>query len=418
MSLSHYQTEFDKMINRDYFSHEVNPLRKDAFSKFIDTGFPTQKWEDWRFTNLSHLKNKSFRISDSQDVPPHILDVSPYKINDIDTIIIYNGHYQEKLSSVPEGVQLMSGIEYFEKKNGKIECKEHTPFDLLNTAFMDIAVCFVVEPNTIVETPVRILFISDGESSVMVNPRIYIDMKESAALTFIEHHVGDALSFFQNESVFLSLESNSFVDHIRIQSNSTGTLNIANLQVNQEIDSHYSFFHFAVGSQLGRTNIHCELKEKGSECDLNGLALLTHANHLDDNIQIDHVAPNCQSNQSFKSILKDESSGVFNSRIIVQKGAQKSDAKQSNKNLLLSKKAVMNSNPQLDIKADDVKCAHSSATGALDEEALFYLRSRGLDIKSSEALMIRGFALEQLELIKNKNIFDYLMKLFQSWLKS
>ena len=418
MRLSHFESEFDKIINRAYFSHEVNSMRKDAFLKFMDTGFPTQKWEDWRFTNLSRLKNESFRISESQDAPHSILDISPYDINDVDTIVIYNGHYQEEISSVPKGIQLLSGIEYYEKKNGKIECKEHTPFDLFNTAFMDSGMCFVVEPYTVVETPVRILFISNGESSVMVNPRIYIDMKESATLTFIEHHVGDALSFFQNESVFLSLESNSFVDHIRIQSNSTGTLNIANLQVNQKVGSHYSFFQFAVGSQLGRTNIHCELKGKGSECDLNGLALLTHANHLDDNIQIDHIAPNCQSNQSFKFILKDESSGVFNGKTIVQKGAQKTDARQSNKNLLLSKKAVMNSNPQLDIKADDVKCAHSSATGALDEEALFYLRSRGLDIQSSEALMIRGFALEQLELIKNKNIFDYLMKLFQSWLKS
>ena len=418
MRLSQFESEFDKIINRTQFSHEVKSMRKDAFSKFLDTGLPTQKWEDWRFTNLSYLKNKSFRISESQDTPNSILDISSYEINDVDTIVIYNGHYQKEISSVPKGVQLMSGIEYYEQKNGEIESTEYSPFDLLNTAFMDSGMCFVVEPNTVVETPMRILFISNGGNSVMVNPRIYIDMKESTSLTFIEHHVGDATSFFQNESVFLSLGPNSFVDHVRIQSNSTGTLNIANLQVTQETDSHYSFFQFAVGSQLGRTNIHCELKGKGSECDLNGLALLTHANHLDDNILINHIAPNCQSNQSFKSILKDESSGVFNGRTIVQKGAQKTDARQSNKNLLLSKKAVMNSNPQLDIKADDVKCAHASATGALDEEALFYLRSRGLNIQSSKALMIRGFALEQLELVKNKKNFDYLMKLFQSWLKS
>lgn len=417
MSLSHFQTEFDKMINREYSSPEVNPLRKDAFLKLLDIGFPTQKWEDWRFTNLSYLKNKSFRISDSQDVPPSVLDVSPYEIDDIDTIIIYNGHYQENLSSVPEGVQLISGIEYFEKQNGKIEFKEHTPFDLLNTAFMDISMCIIVEPNMIVETPVRILFISDGESSIMVNPRVYLDMKESTKLTFIEHHVGDAFSFFQNESIFLSLGPNSIVDHIRIQSNSSGTFNIANLQVNQGTDSHYSFFQFAVGGQLGRTNIHCELEGKGSECDLNGLALLTSAKHLDDNIRVNHIAPNCRSNQSFKSILKDESSGVFNSRTIVQEGAQKSDAKQSNKNLLLSKKAVMNSNPQLEINSDDVKCAHASATGELDEKAIFYLRSRGLDIESSKKMIVRGFALELLEKIKDKNILNYLMNSLQSWLK-
>ena len=256
----------------------------------------------------------------------------------------------------------MSGIEYIEQKNGTIDSKEYSPFDHLNTAFMDIGMCFVVEPNTVVETPVRILFISNGENSVMVNPRVYIDLKESSTLTFIEHHVGDATSFFQNESVFLSLGPNSIVDHVRIQTNSTGTLNIDNLVVNQEIDSHYSFFQFAVGGQLGRTNIHCELNGRGSECDLNGLTLLDEENHSDINIKINHFAPNCQSSQSFKSILRDNSSGVFNGRTVVSKGAQKTDARQSNKNLLLSKRAVMNSNPQLEINADDVKCAHASTT--------------------------------------------------------
>ena len=116
MRLSHFESEFDKIINRAHFSHEVNSMRKDAFLKFMDTGFPTQKWEDWRFTNLSRLKNESFRISESQDAPPSILDISPYDINDVDTIVIYNGHYQEKISSVPKGIQLLSGIEYYEKK--------------------------------------------------------------------------------------------------------------------------------------------------------------------------------------------------------------------------------------------------------------------------------------------------------------
>ena len=136
MSLSHFQTEFDKLINRAYFSHEVKSMRKDAFSKFLGTGFPSQKWEDWRFTNLSYLKNESFRISESQDTPNSILDISPYEINGIDTIVIYNGHYQEKISSVPEGIQLMSGIEYIEQKNGTIDSKEYSPFDHLNTCLL------------------------------------------------------------------------------------------------------------------------------------------------------------------------------------------------------------------------------------------------------------------------------------------
>ena len=136
MNVSHFQTEFDKMMNRDYFSDKVHPLRQDAFSKFLEIGLPTKKWEDWRFTNLSSISKGNFRISEIQDAPKGDLDISPYKLKDIDTIVIYNGHYQETLSSIPSGVQLLSGLDYLEKTNSEFNSPEHSPFDLLNTEFV------------------------------------------------------------------------------------------------------------------------------------------------------------------------------------------------------------------------------------------------------------------------------------------
>jgi Fe-S cluster assembly scaffold protein SufB len=310
-------------------------MRKKAFSKFLETGLPTKKWEDWRFTDLSSISKSNFRISEKQDTPKGDVDISQYQIDDVETIVIYNGHYLEALSSIPSGIQLLSGMDYLEKKNWGFNSPEHSPFDLLNTAFMDSGMSIVVDQNVIVEKPIRMLFISSGLESLMVTPRIHIDNG---------------------------------------------------------------------------------LKGEGANCAINGLTLSNDSQHLDNHIITDHQVPHCSSSQNFKTVLQDHSSGVFNGRTIVRKDAQKTDSSQSNKNLLLSKSALVNSNPQLEIYADDVKCAHGSSTGALDKDALFYLRSRGLDVLSAKALLVRGFATELLDIVKHDETRDFITDRFDSWL--
>ena len=310
----------------------------------------------------------------------------------------------------------MSGLEYLERKNWEFNNVEHSPFDLLNTAFMDNGISFIIDPKTIVETPIRILFISNGNQSIMTNPRLYLDVGNSANLTFIEHHVGDATSYFQNASLFVSVGVNAALNHIQIQSNSASTQTITNLDTQQEANSSYTFTQFADGSELGRNNIYVDLNGEGANCGLNGLALSNGMQQLDNNITINHKAPHCTSSQLFKSILKEKSSGVFNGRTIVQKDAQKTDANQSNKNLLLSDNATMNSNPQLEILADDVRCTHGSTTGELDSDILFYLQSRGLDEGMAKSLLVRGFATECFDTVKPKKVKKFITKRFDSWL--
>ena len=416
MNISDFNIEFDKIINRDYFSDKVHPMREKAFSKFLKIGLPTKKWEDWRFTDLSSISNSNFRLSEKQDAPNGDIDISQYQIDDIETIVIYNGHYIKTLSSIPSGIQLLSGLDYLEKTNWEFNSPEHSPFDLLNTAFMDSGMSIVVDKNVIVEKPIRMLFISSGLESIMVTPRIHIDLGESSSATFIEDHRGDSNSFFQNGSTFVTLKQNAQLDHIRIQSNSITTANIVNIQVEQNADSRYTFFQLADGSQLGRLNIYNELKGEGANSDINGLTLSNDTQHLDNHVITDHQVPHCSSSQNFKTVLQDHSSGVFNGRTIVRKDAQKTDSSQSNKNLLLSKSSLMNSNPQLEIYADDVKCAHGSSTGTLDKNALFYLRSRGLDVMSAKALLVRGFATELLDLVKHDGTRDFITDRFDSWL--
>jgi len=404
MSISNYKVEFEKMLNRNYFSKSLHPYRKEAFTQLEKTGFPTQKWENWRFTNVSNISDGEFMISEISDAPQTTPDIDSYQMEGVDTVVIYNGHYQKDISSIPNGVNLLSGSEYMERKNGNFNRANNSPFDLLNTAFTDSGMCIVLEKNTLVKSPIRILFISNGDRSIMVNPRVNVDIGESSSLTFIEQHVGDATSFFQNESVFITLGNNAQLDHIRIQSNSEFTQNISNLNVNQVADSQYEFFQLVDGSKLGRSDICVQLDGENAQCNINSLTLSKNNQHIDNNIIVNHNSAQTHSSQFVKSILFDTSTGVFNGRTVVHENAQKITAQQTNKNILLSKKAKMNANPQLEIYADDVKCSHGSTTGQIDEDALFYLQSRGINKQDAMELMVVGFANEVLDKIPHPEI--------------
>ncbi len=337
MGVSNYKVEFEKMLNREYFSKSLHPFRKEAFGELEKTGFPTRKWENWRFTNVSPISDGEYMISEIEDAPHSTPNIDSYQMERVDTIVIYNGHYQKEQSSMPAGVTLLSGLEYLERKNGKFETANYSPFDLLNTAFADSGMSIVVEKDTQIESPIRILFISNGDRSIMVNPRINIDVAESSSLTFIEQHVGDAVSFFQNESVFISIENNAQLNHIRIQSNSDFTQNMANINVNQEADSQYDFWQLVDGSKLSRSNICVQLDGENAQSNITSLTLSKNNQHIDNNIIVNHNSPQTHSSQFVKSILFDTSSGVFNGRTVVKEKAQKISAHQTNKNLLDSK---------------------------------------------------------------------------------
>ena len=417
MSISNYSSEFQKILNRDYFSKDLHPYRIDAFSQLEKEGFPDKKWEEWRFTNLSKIIKGGYRISELNDGPNQDYILNTYNLDEIDTIVIYNGHYLEHLSSVPEGIKLLSGAEYFDQNTKKIESINNSPFDLLNTAFVDSAINIIVEKNKNIKNPIRVLFISNGENSIMVNPRIHLDVHDSSSLTFIEHHVGDAKSFFQNESIFITTKDNASLEHIRIQSNSEHTQNVFNFNIDQSKDSNYNFYQYIDGGELSRANFSVNLNGQNAKCSVNSLSISNGKQHVDNNIVINHNTPNTYSSQFVKSILFDSSTGVFNGRTVVKKDAQKIIAHQTNKNLLLSNKAQMNSNPQLEIYADDVKCSHGSTTGELDEEALFYIQSRGISKQEAIKLIVNGFANEVVKDISNKDVFLLLQNKISDILK-
>ena len=411
-------TEFNKILSKKYFSEELELVRKKAFDSFIDIGLPNRNLEGWRHTNLSSIKKNDFRVTEINDGPKEKIDPSQYGFGSFHTIVMYNGHFQQNLSSLPKGIELLSNLEYLKQKDWAISQPDKSPFDLLNTAFMDNGICIVVGQGIEITVPLRILFISSSDQKLMTSPRVYIDLKHSSSITLLEQHVGERSGHLLNESMIINIDDNARLDHVRIQNNSKTTINMGNLHVKQQRHSNYTFVQFAKGGELGRMNIFADLAGEGASSSINGLSLSNNSQHLDVNIVTNHHAPNCNSGQNFKSILKDHSSGVFNGRTVVHNGAEKTDSNQSNKNLLLSKNALMNSNPQLEIYTDDVKCSHGSTTGALEEDALFYIRSRGIDTESATSLLVHGFASEIIETVENDKIRDQIIKYFNKWLEN
>ena len=415
MNVSDYQNEFNKIIARKYFPSRLNSTRQKAFSKFLDIGLPTKKWEDWRHTDLSFLNKNNFRISEANDASENI-DFSKYKIKNTHTLVIINGHYVEHLSDAPKELKVLTNYEYLEQNDWKQKDKKDTPFDLLNTSLCDSGMSFIIEPDTDIDKPIHILFICSGSENLIISPQVNIDINRSSSATVIEQYANETSSFFQNNCVFASVKENASLNHLRIFSNANKTINISSSYIEQSENSNYKYFQFVDSGALQRSDIYNSLKGTNSTCFLSGLTLLDDDQHSATYITTDHIMPNCTSSQNFKSVLNNKSSGVFNGRTIVREDSQKTNSKQSNKNLLLSDKATMNSNPQLEIYADDVKCAHGSTTGALDNEALFYMQSRGLDRESASSLLIRGFVIELMEEIENKDLRNYLFNKFDKWL--
>lgn len=411
-----FQNEFEKIITRDYFSKKIQPLRKRAFDKFSEIGLPNKKLEDWRFTNLNHFLKSSYIISELKHSDASELDLSQFAIPNTDTLVFVNGHFKKELSDTIDKVKLMSGQEYLELKNWFFESPSECPFELLNTSFMDSGMSIILDENQVIEKPIRFLFIASAKEELMISPKIHIDCSPNSSFTFIEHQVGQSDNFFINTSINCFLDEGASLNHIKIQSDSQKAVNINKVYVKQNRDSQYAFFHLALDSQLSRLDIKNDLNGEGAECSLKGLSLSSKNEQLGSHILTNHYSPNCSSSQNFKNILYGNSSGIFNGKTVVHQNAQKTDSKQSNKNLILSNNALMNSNPQLEIYADDVKCSHGSTTGALDEDAIFYLRSRGLSLINAQKLLLEGFAVELFDVIKDNTVKTFIINKFEKWL--
>jgi Fe-S cluster assembly protein SufD len=396
----------------------VTAAREAALARFFETGLPTVKDEDWRFTNLAPMAGLSFNpVSRPMrgSLSREALAQLPLIGLNGDRLVFVNGHFSPELSSVAEqedGVKIMgladalagepSGVTaLIERHFFHLAQKNGTPFALLNAAlFQDGAFIHIPEGRKAAGA-VHIVYISmPNASSEAAYPRSLIIVEKDASLTITESYlsVGDARHLTSSVTELI-VGDNAIVEYLKFQDESPASFHLATLAVSAGRDSRVRLHSMAFGGKLSRTNIHTTLAGEGAECVLNGLYLVGDEQLADHYMIVDHAVPRCVSHEYFNGILAAKSKGVFHGRIIVRPGAQKTDAKQTNKNLLLSDDATVDTKPQLEIYADDVKCTHGATVGQLSDEAVFYLRSRGIPLEKARQMLIYAFAGEIIDRI-------------------
>ena len=414
MNVSDYKTEFNKRIKPNIYSDKIFGLKKKAFEKFLVSGLPTNKWESWKHSNLSKINSLKTPSFNSIKKTPIGLNNIKIPINNLIDLVFYNGVYRKDLSSkLPKGVSISENLDSILDNN---DFYDSTPFGLLNTVFLNSGIKINIDPNLALDKVLRIIYNSSGSESGIIYPRVVVKINKSASCSIIEHHINNLKSSFQNGVTRISIDNNARLNHIKIQKNSQTMIDMSSITVKQNKESYYNYIQYCDGSDIGRNNIHVIMEGDGSNCYLGGISLTKDGQQIDNNILVEHKGKHTTSSQIFKAILDDNSSGVFDGKVIIREKAIKTDAAQSNRNLILSNNAGVNSNPQMEIYNDDVKCSHGSSTGELDREALFYMRSRGLSLLSAKSLLIRGFISDLIDDINHDELKKYLFAEFDKWL--
>ena len=388
-------------------------LRKKAFERFTALGFPTTRDEDWHFTSVTPIAERTFKAIKPAPTALTLSDLEAYLVDpEWHRLVFVNGRLEPALSQfagLPADVQLapLSEVlreepEWAEKHLGSLAAFDKAAFTAMNTAFMQDGVVLRVPKGEVIDTPIHILHVTDANAAgAAIHPRLLVVAEPLAQAMLVEQYVGlGAVSYLVNAVAEIVVGNGARVDHYKVQNESTEAFHVGTAQVTQGRDSIYHSFSFAAGAALSRTNIYTKLADTNSEGRLNGLYLLDGSQHGDHQTFVEHLAESCASRELYCGVLDGQSHGVFNGKVYVDPIAQKTDGKQTNKALLLSPQARVDTKPQLEIFADDVKCTHGATVGRIDEMALFYLKSRGIGGDAARALLTYAFAAEALETIE------------------
>ena len=420
-SIKQFQQQFDDLLaylpNED---QELRKLRSTAFDQFKNLGLPSKQWEDWQFTDFSSLKEIDYRLSRAEDLPLLPDDIAE-RISNTYLIFMVNGHYQPDLTDIPESISVTTNLDHFNSnKKLYLDYKNSNPFSALNTSMMNSGICITLDADVIIDKPIQVIYATmDIVDPIMNHPRFIFQLGNNSEVTIIEHYMGSTeLAYFINPLSNVIINDNAKLNHFRIEADDALANHIASTNYTLGADSQLNSVSISSGSKLFRHNIDLTFNDKGGYANLNGLSTIKDDQHHDQHIIIDHFKNTCQSKQLFKYILSDRSSGVFNGKVVVKEDTKQTNADQANKNLLLSPEAIMNTNPQLEIYSEDVKCSHGSTTGQIDKEALFYLQSRGISKSKAIELIINGFAKDIIEQINNEDVKNYIDNKVTNWLES
>jgi Fe-S cluster assembly protein SufD len=419
-----YVAAFDELISATRVPAGAQSVRRAAFDRFASLGFPTTKNEDWHFTSVASIAEQDFALltSRSGDVKRAELQRFTFGATDWYTMVFVNGRFTPELSDLarlPAGLKIRDLASSWEKSPegvrgiGLVTSYEGNAFTALNTAFMYDGAVIEIAKDVDVDRPIHVVYVTDATAAKgMMHPRNLVTVGRNARATVIESYVStsDAM-YLVNAVTEVSVAEGATLRHYKIQREGLRAFHIGTVEARQARDSHYVSFSFATGAELSRTNIYTTLDGEGCGATLNGLYMLDGEQTCDHQTQIIHAQPNCFSRELYKGVLDDRAHGVFNGKVYVHPIAQKTDGKQTNKTLLLSDTAHMDTKPQLEIFADDVKCTHGATIGQIDETALFYLKSRGIDRGLARRLLTYAFAADVLETIEVGAVREGLEKM-------
>ena len=420
-AVDHYLNEFSRRSAAP--AEWLNNLRTSAIELLRDQGFPTGRHEDWKYTNVRPITSRKFTTLDAGKglLPDGLLERFSLVSQGCHELVFINGEFSNEHSRIPEQQQLVvttlqhalqhdhTGLrEYFDKTVGS----EKNAFDVLNSALLADGIYVELPEGLQLENPLHLLYLgTQQEQSRLSCIRNLFILGRNASAMVIETYAGpDSAEYFTNTVTELVLAGGANLDHYKLQQESLQAFHIGDLRVRQSRDSHLQSHSINLGGSLVRNNIVVELGEPGAEVLMNGLYMAAGKQHVDNHTTVHHLVPNTRSQEYYRGVLNDTARGVFNGRVVVHAQAQKTDAHQSNANLLLSDKAEVDTKPELEIYADDVKCSHGATVGQLDENMLFYLRSRAIDADTGRSLLTFAFAEEVVNRLRFKPLRDRLQE--------
>jgi Fe-S cluster assembly protein SufD len=381
----------------------ISSLQKNAFEKLNNVDFPTTRDEYWKYTRVGKIANNKFTNSKEQFIDSK--DIESFLVAD-DFIVVENGNVRSDLSSFDLSkvnlttksiAEVESELKYIENPSAGISI-----FDELNTSFIENAIVVSVPKNTKWENPVQVLYVQSGENNIS-NTRLIIESEESSSAQITSTFVSiNAVNCFTNHITQISVAENSNISVDKIQLE-TG-FNVSTDYAVQKSNSTFKINTITLNGQLVRNNLNIEVDGKNCETYLNGAVITKDKQVVDNHTFVNHVQPNCMSDEKYKYVLDDNSIGTFNGRVVVKQDSQKINAYQDNGNILLSDFAKINAKPELEIYADDVKCSHGSTTGQLDDQALFYLQARGISKQKAKHILVQAFVSEVLEEVEGEKL--------------
>lgn len=396
-------------------------IRKEAFANFQNLGFPSIKHEEWKYTNVKKIFSESYVFGEGTSLD--FATIEPFLVPDLEAnrLVFVNGFYQETLSQVTDSQIIIQNLkeaakaknEVLEKYLGQNLASQTEAFIALNLALAQDGVFIHIPKSTTIEKPIVLYFFSDAQNkAVQSQVHNFILVEENAEVSFIEKHnkIGGYASFTNAITAFV-VEKEARTKHFKIQNDAENAHFIGTTLAHQSENSVFSNYTLSLSGGMVRNNLNLLLDGEHCEGNMFGLYMLQNNTHVDNHTVVDHLKPNSLSNELYKGILDGKSTGVFNGKIFVRQDAQKTNAYQQNRNVLLSQGASINTKPQLEIWADDVKCSHGATTGSLDEAALFYLRARGIQEQDARALLIQAFANDIIEKVEIESLKSYLQNL-------